>query len=104
VDDRILKSRRQEKRIATKVGGTLNAGSGNGNRKNDVRQRGEVLWEMKRTDSRSITIKATDLRDLRKQASLEGRLPVMHIELGGRRYVVIEEDDFLSSDIATGLL
>jgi hypothetical protein len=104
VDDRILKSRRQEKRIATKVGGTLNAGSGNGNRKNDVRQRGEVLWEMKRTDSRSITIKATDLRDLRKQASLEGRLPVMQIELGGRRYVVIEEDDFLSSDIATGLL
>ena len=104
MDERIRKSRAQERRIATKVGGTLNAGSGNGNRKNDVRQGGQVLWEMKRTDTRSITIKATDLRDLRKNASLEGRLPVMHIELGGRRYVVIEEDDFLSSDLAGGLL
>lgn len=103
MDERILKSRNQEKRIARKVGGTLNAGSGNGNRKNDVRQRGEVLWEMKRTDAKTITIKATDLRDLRKNAALEGRLPVMHIELGGRRYVVIEEDDFLSSDLAGGL-
>lgn len=104
MDERLLKSRAQEKRIARKVGGTLNAGSGNGNRKNDVRQRGEVLWEMKRTDAKTITIKATDLRDLRKNASLEGRLPVMHIELGGRRYVVIEEEDFLSSNLSTGLL
>lgn len=103
MDERILKSRAQEKRVARKVGGTLNAGSGNGNRKNDVREK-KVLWEMKRTDARSITIKATDLRDLRKNASLEHRLPVMHIELGGRRYVVIEEDDFLSSDLAGGLL
>lgn len=100
MDDKIRKSRQQEKRIAKKVGGTLNAGSGNKNRKNDVRQGNRVLWEMKRTDKKSITIKYTDLRDLRKNALLEGRLPVMHIELGDRRYVIIEEDDFLASDLA----
>lgn len=94
MDERIRKSRLQEKRVASKVGGTQNAGSGNGNRKNDVRQKGEALWEMKRTDRKSITIKATDLRDLRKNALDLGVRPVMHIELGGRRYVVIEEDDY----------
>jgi hypothetical protein len=102
LDERILRSREQERRIARKVGGTQNAGSGNGRRKNDVRQK-KVLWEMKRTDAKSITIKYTDLRDLRKNAMLEGRLPVMHIELGNRRYVVIEEADFLGSDLAEGL-
>ena len=101
MDERIRKSRAQEKRIARKVGGTLNAGSGNKDRKNDVREQG-TLWEMKRTDAKSITIKATDLRDLRKHASLEDRLPIMHIELGGRKYVIMEEDDYF--DMKEGLL
>lgn len=87
-------SQQQEKRIAKKVGGTLNAGSGNQRKKNDVRQKKDVLWEMKRTNARTITIKATDLEDLRRNATLEGRRPVMHIELGKRRYVLMEEDEY----------
>ncbi len=87
-------SQEQEKRIAKRVGGTRNAGSGNQwNRKGDVREE-KKLWEMKRTNSKSITIKYADLEEVRKQAALIGRLPVMHIELGKRRYVIIEEDDY----------
>jgi hypothetical protein len=87
-------SQQQEKRIAKRVGGTLNAGSGNQwKRKADVRER-EVLWEMKRTNAKSITIRLADLETVRKEAALIGRLPVLHIELGTRRYVIIEEDDY----------
>lgn len=86
----------QEKRVAALRGGTLSAGSGNQWRhKNDVRER-DILWEMKRTSNpKQITIKATDLEDLRTNAKLEGRLPVLHVELGKRRCVILLEDDFL---------
>jgi hypothetical protein len=50
---------------------------------------------MKRTDKKQITIKATDLESVRKIAWTEGRTPVFHIELAGRRYVLLEEPDFL---------
>lgn len=88
-------SQQQEKRVAKLVGGSLQPGSGSGwKRQNDVRSDG-VLWEMKRTSKKSITIKASDLEHLRKNALLEDRVPVMHIELGDRRWVVIPEDDYL---------
>lgn len=97
-DDRLKKSQNQEKRVAKKTGGSRNAGSGNGwQRKNDVRSGGHegMLWEMKRTDKKQITIKAEDLESLRKEAWKEGRTPLFHIELNGRSYVMMEEYDFL---------
>lgn len=89
-------SQQQEKRIAKRTGGKVNPGSGSQWRhKNDVREK-EVLWEMKRTNLKSITIKATDLEELRRNALLAGQTPVMHIELGKRRYVIMEEDDYFA--------
>ena len=90
----LRRSREQEKRIAKRHDGQLSSGSGNGwLRKNDVRTDG-ILWEMKRTDRKSITLKDTDLEELRKNALLEGRMPAMHVEIGKRRYVVLTENDF----------
>jgi hypothetical protein len=98
MDDRMKRSQAQEKRIAKSTGGSRNAGSGNGwQRKHDVRSGGQegFLWEMKRTDKKQITIKASDLDSVRKIAWQEGRTPVFHIELAGRRYVLLEEPDFM---------
>lgn len=98
MNEPLKKSQNQEKRIAKVTGGSRNAGSGNGwQRKHDVRSGGHdgILWEMKRTDKKQITIKASDLESVRKIAWSEGRTPVLHIELSGRRYVLIEEPDFM---------
>lgn len=91
------RSKAQEKRVANRTGGTLNAGSGSGwRRRHDIRD-GRFLWEMKTTDrpKRQITVKADDLDSVRKVSYLEGRIPVMGIEVGGRNYVILQEDDFL---------
>ena len=98
MSEQMKRSQAQERRIAKATGGSRNAGSGNGwQRKHDVRSGGHegFLWEMKRTDKKQITIKATDLESVRKIAWTEGRTPVFHIELAGRRYVLLEESDFL---------
>ena len=46
-------------------------------------------------DAKSYSIKAVDLRDLVKRARLEGRIPILQIDLAGHNYVVMTEDDFL---------
>lgn len=85
----------QEKRFASLVGGEVVRGSGSGWRyKADVLT---LVWlfEMKRTSSRSITVKLDDWDKLIAEAAMEDRIPAMHIELGHRRFVVLPEDDFL---------
>jgi len=76
--------------------GTRNVGSGNTPwRKNDVRAHdGAALIEYKRTDKQSITIKLTDIEDLRRNALLEGREALFGIEIGGRDYLVVEAADY----------
>lgn len=89
------KSLAQEKRLATVIDGQVSAGSGNGwRRKSDVRS-SQFLWEAKRTDAKSISFKLADWEKNRKYALSEGRSPAMHLEIGKRRLVVMEEDDFL---------
>jgi len=88
----------QERRVAKRRGGKLNPGSGSGWRKpNDVRET-KVLWEMKQTSAKSISIKLADWEKLRSSALLSGVMPAMHLQLGdgvrARRLVVISEDDF----------
>lgn len=90
----LKRSQSQEKRIAKRSGGSRNAGSGNGwIRKGDVRSDG-VLYEMKRTDKQQITIKLADLEKIRQEAWADGRSPRFHIEIGNRRYVILEESDY----------
>lgn len=95
-DQRMRRSRGQEQRVAKLVGGKVQPGSGcHWSRPNDVRTVGK-LWEMKRTDTKSITVKLSDLESVRERAILNGDNPVMHLEFGTRRYVVIPEDDYLA--------
>ena len=92
----LKKSRKQEKRTADTYNGSRNAGSGNGwMRKNDVRSR-EFLFENKlTTNTKSITLKDVDLRELSERAILEDRTPVLQFDLAGRRYIILNEDDFM---------
>ena len=90
-------SKKQEVRTADLYKGSRNAGSGSGwLRKNDVRSH-DFLLENKFTDNKkSYTIKSADLVELRERAILEDRTPVLQFDLGGRRYVIIPEDDFIT--------
>lgn len=76
------------------MGGTRNKGSGSHwTRKGDVRNK-DKLFEMKRTNAKSIRITEADLEKVRVEAALTGRESVLHFELGKRGYVIIEEDDY----------
>ncbi len=90
-------SKKQEKRSANVYRGSRNAGSGSGwLRKNDVRSE-HLLIENKLTEnSKSYTIKSKDLTELTQRAILDDRLPVLQFDLGGRHYVILNEDDFLT--------
>lgn len=92
----LRKSKRQERRTADTYRGSRNAGSGSGwLRKNDVRTT-EFLFENKlTTNTKSISLKEVDLRELTERAIVEDRMPVLQFDLAGRRYVVLNEDDFL---------
>ena len=85
---------RQERDVARRRGGKLNAGSGSGwRRPNDVREAG-VLWEMKSTGKTQITVKKADWAKVRRNALLSDVIPAMHLDIDGLRLVVISEDDF----------
>ena len=86
---------KQERRTAKRYNGSRSPGSGNGpTRKNDVRNE-HWLFENKHTGNRrSITLLAKDLEDLRRNANVEGRVPVLQFDLAGRSYVVLHEGDF----------
>jgi hypothetical protein len=98
VSDSGKKSKRQEERTAKAYNGSRNVMSGAGwVRKADVRSE-EFMIENKLKmdpDAKSYSIKSVDMRDLVKRARLEGRIPLMQIDLAGHRYVVLTEDDFL---------
>lgn len=91
-------SDKQEKRTAETYRGSVNILSGAGRtKKNDVTSQ-DFLIENKTKmspDSKSYSLKAVDLRDLTMRAMLAGRMPLFQIDLGGHRYVVLNEDDWL---------
>jgi hypothetical protein len=92
------RSKKQEERTAKAYKGSRNVMSGAGwVRKADVRTE-EFMIETKLKmdpDAKSYSVKAVDMRDLVKRARLEGRIPLLQIDLAGHRYVVLPEDDFL---------
>jgi hypothetical protein len=96
-------SQRQEKQGAERFGGTVNAGSGNGDlRKNDVRTARESI-EFKTTTAASFVLRNEDLAIAWTNAFGDDRRMVFGIEFAGRgrvggtdaRWVVLEEDDYL---------
>lgn len=86
-----------------RLGGKRHGGSGSGwSRKGDGRvskrswrERGHTLWEFKRTDKNQITLKLTDLEKIEEEALSEGRDPRVGIELGGKNYVLMPEEDYI---------
>jgi hypothetical protein len=89
-------SRKHEDRLAKKIGGTRNAGSGSfWLRKGDVRN-DRLLIEHKWTGKTQYTIKAQVLETAMKEALLTGRMGVLGVHLNGHDYVILDENDFLS--------
>lgn len=92
------KSDAQEKRTAATYGGSRTPMSGAGwKHKADVRTEDFMIENKTRMsiDAKSYSVKALDMRDLTKAARLQGRIPLLQFDLGGHRYVVLNEDDFL---------
>ena len=88
-------SQKHEKRLAKKVGGYTNAGSGAfWSRKGDVRS-SDLLIEHKWTGKKQTTVKSDVLKKIVREAILDGRMPVLGIHLDGEDYVILLEDDFL---------
>ena len=94
-NDRQRRSKAQEEKTALLHEGQRCPGSGSGwARKGDVRTK-LTLIENKRTDKRQITLKADALEKIWVEAWAEGRKPLLGFEIGGRRYVVQNEEDYL---------
>ena len=88
-------SKKHEVRLAKKIGGTRNAGSGSfWSRKGDVRSK-DLLIEHKWTGKASFTVKAKVLEKIVKEAILDSRTPVLGFSLNDKNYVMLTEDDFL---------
>lgn len=90
-------SQRQERSLAKQLGGSVNAGSGNGwVRKGDVRSEHE-LWECKITSAKSYPMKIEELEKLENQAIVDGRIPVFLVEFlkSGGEYVILSKNDYL---------
>ena len=82
--------------MAERFGGRTTPGSGNGwAQKNDVRSP-EISFEMKYTSKKQFTLKADELEQGERYALLDGRDFVFGIEMNGRNWVVISEDDYVS--------
>jgi hypothetical protein len=90
-------SQRQEKELAKKLDGTVNAGSGNQwLRKSDVRT-GNELFELKITSAKSYSLKDAELEKNYNQALMDGRIPIFMVEFktSGNSWVIMSKDDYL---------
>ena len=89
------RSQRQERRTARDFGGRVQPGSGSGwSRKGDV-VTPLLLIENKFTGNNSIVLKALALQKICDEATAEGRVPALVIELAGKEYVLFAKDDVL---------
>ena len=90
-----IQSRKHEDRLAKKLNGTRNAGSGSfWSRKGDVRT-DDLLIEHKWTGKQQFTVKAAILKKIVQEAILEHRMPVLGFHLDGFDGVILDENDFL---------
>jgi hypothetical protein len=95
--DMLKKSQKQERRGAELLGGTVNAGSGNGwVRKNDVRTT-DYSIEYKVTSKVSYSLKDKELITAEKQALLDGREMLFGTQMAsGRNWITMSEETFLA--------
>jgi hypothetical protein len=93
----LKKSQKQERQRAELLGGTVNAGSGNGwVRKNDVRSP-QYSAELKVTSKKQYPLKEAELITAEKYALLDGREMLFGIQMvGGRNWITMSEETFLT--------
>jgi hypothetical protein len=90
-----IQSKKHENRLAKAVnGGTVAASGAFWSRKGDVRS-SDLLIEHKWTGKQQITVKASVLEKIVKEAILDGRLPVLGFHVNNENYIMLTEDDFL---------
>lgn len=95
-------SQKHEKRLAKKIGGSVNAASGAfWSRKGDVRSE-KLLIEHKFTGKKAFTLKSDVLEKIVGEAILEGRMPILGIHLNGKNYTLTLEDDLMEILDETG--
>lgn len=96
MDERIKRSRIQERKGAKDVGGRVTPGSGNQwHTKNDVRTDTES-FEFKSTLARQFTLRLNDLKQAEKYALLDDRSMVFAIDIQGSQYAILTWDDYLT--------
>lgn len=95
-DNMVKRSQKQERRGASLLGGTVNAGSGNGwVRKNDVRTP-QYSVEYKVTGKGQYALKEKELTTAEKQALIDGREMLFGIQMAsGRNWITMSEETFL---------
>ena len=102
MDARRRVSRDQEKAVAKTYGARQHAGSGSGSKPQDMHTK-DLLIECKTVlpetviGKKQITIKISDWEQLKYNAAIQDRSPVLHVELGKHRLVIIPEADHAES-------
>ena len=94
---------KQEKRIATELGGRLTPASGAGPIKGDV-QTDDYIIEAKTTTKKSYAVTTTTLKKLEQQSHLQSKKPALFIQfeespLMNSEWVLIPREDFHARDI-----
>lgn len=86
------RSRKQEKRMAKRLGGHVQPASGAGQAKGDVRADWKARGECKLTRAKSFSLKLADLEKIEREAA-STETPLLEIEFQGvyphKRYVVL---------------
>ena len=88
-------SQKQEEYLADRLGGLVTPASGAfWHRKGDVRNH-EFLIEAKQTDKKSISVQRDVWEKIRREAILDGRVPLLALRIQDRDLVVLDMEDFV---------
>jgi hypothetical protein len=91
----VNRSQKQEQDVAAAIGGRPTPASGAfWTRKGDIRS-ASYLVEAKRTDGASIVLKRAVWEKIRREALLDGRIPVLALQIQDRNLIVLDQEDFL---------
>lgn len=97
------RSRKQESGVAKAMGGHTTPASGAfWSRKGDIRS-DVYLIEAKRTDAASIVVKRAVWEKIRREALLDGRTPLLALQIQDRNLIVLDQEEFLELTAARHL-
>jgi len=74
------RSRKQERELATRLGGSRTLASGSGDEKGDVRLRGVLRIEAKTTKHKSFSVTLDMIKQIEEAALSGGEMPVIVVE------------------------